>query len=98
MSDIAFESPAHLRIAKALSTPLGSRVGRRGYGTRAINALHGKSASPDIRALYKAHIADAFYRAENQLSDVTLEEITINGADVYITYKFGGESVETKIT
>lgn len=88
------------RIEDVLTTQVGERIRRRGYGSK-LPKLQGKPLSAGNLARVQVWTAEAFHNAENGLNDGKLETINVStgktGFRLKLDVHYQGELKELSI-
>ena len=77
------------RATRALTTPLGTRQKRALYGSL-IPTLLGQNLGDDVLLLAQSHAAQAFYNAQNGISDFQPSVIVASRQGAGLLLRFAG--------
>jgi phage baseplate assembly protein W len=77
------------RATRALTTPLGTRQKRSLYGSL-IPTLLGQNLGDDVLLLAQSHAAQAFYNAQNGISDFQPQVIVASRQGAGLLLRFAG--------
>lgn len=85
------------RATRALTTPLGTRQKRPGYGSRLLTRM-GKITGDSLMILAQVDAADAFYNAANGIGDFVPQTIVATREEAGLRLRMAGTWHNRKMT